>query len=64
MVHGAASSPVPKAGEIDGAVHTLSGTPLAATEIDVLNADGSTRATLAVDASAHFRIQLPLEHMP
>ncbi|HEY5212531.1 MAG TPA: carboxypeptidase-like regulatory domain-containing protein [Acidobacteriaceae bacterium] len=59
MVHGPAFNPAAKTGEIDGAVHTLSGAPLAAAEVEVLNADGSTRATLAADTSGHFRIQLP-----
>ncbi len=59
MVHGPAFKPVAIAGEIDGAVHTLAGAPLAAAEVEVLNADGSTRATLTADASGHFRIQLP-----
>ncbi len=59
MVRRPAFKPVAKAGEIDGAVHTLAGAPLAAAEVEVLNADGSTRATLTADTSGHFRIQLP-----
>lgn len=59
MVHRPAFKPVATGGEIDGSVHTLAGAPLAAAEVEVLNADGSTRATLTADTSGHFRIQLP-----
>jgi hypothetical protein len=57
-VHVPPASAVAMPGEIDGAVHTLSGVPIAAAAVQVLNADGSTRATLSADATGHFQIGL------
>ncbi len=54
IVPGSAFHPVSQAGEIDGAVHTLSGSPIAAAAVQVLNADGSAQATLNADATGHL----------